>query len=81
MLMSSLNNGKTATGVFMDLKKAFDDVDHRLLVNVLNKYSIKGVANRVVESYLGDRTQQVKIGNQRSQTTKLTSSTRSGTSS
>ena len=54
-----LNNGYTPITVFMDLSKAFDTLNHTILVNKLMHY---GVAEKELEwfiSYLGDRFQYV----------------------
>ena len=49
-------------GVFIDLKKAFDAVDHELLtVEKLIVYGIRGVANKWLQNYLANRKQYVVI--------------------
>ena len=48
-------------GVFIDLKKAFDTVDHTLLLSKLSSYGIRGIANRWLKSYLSNCTQYVSI--------------------
>ena len=48
-------------GVFVDLQKAFDTVDHRLLLAKLNQYGICGVSNDWFKSYLSNRNLQVSI--------------------
>jgi Reverse transcriptase (RNA-dependent DNA polymerase) len=57
----------TATGVFMDLQKHFDIVNHKHLLEVLDLYGIRGMALKVFENYLKDRKQIVKINETLSQ--------------
>ena len=47
----------------MDLKKAFDTVDHAILLRKLEKYGFRGTPLKWVENYLNERTQCVKILN------------------
>lgn len=61
-----IDNKKKVSAVFMDYKKAFDLVDHKILLTVLNKYGIRGKANDIIKNYLSSRQQIVKIGNERS---------------
>ena len=48
-ITNAMDNGKFTIGVFIDLKKAFDTVDHRILVTKLDHYGIRGVAKKMVE--------------------------------
>ena len=67
MIRNALDNGKFACGVFIDLQKAFDTVNHDILLSKLNHYGIRGVAFDWFKSYLSDRTQYVTINNERSE--------------
>lgn len=73
LLLQSVDQKKIATGVFMDLRKAFDVVNHEILLEVLTKYGVRGKAFEVLKSYLSDRYQVVKIENLLSQKTLITS--------
>ena len=57
-------DSKKLTGVvFLDLKKAFDTVDHALLLTKLRNYGIHGDELSWFTSYLTDRTQSVSLDN------------------
>lgn len=62
----ALDRKQYAVGVFVDLKKAFDTLDHTILLRKLEMYGIRGIALKWLESYLTDRQQFVKMGNQAS---------------
>jgi hypothetical protein len=50
-------------GIFCDLKKAFDCVNHDILLSKLEFYGIVGKAYALLKSYLKDRYQRVLIDN------------------
>ena len=52
---------KFTAGVFIDLKKAFDTIDHSLLLKKLDHYGIRGVPNDWLKSYLSNRKQFVSF--------------------
>ena len=51
----SLDWGSFSCGIFADLQKAFDTVDHDNLLGKLEHYGIKGITNKWFETYLKDR--------------------------
>ena len=52
-------NKEHVIGVFMDLSKAFDTLDHQILLKKLYCYGIRGTALLWFESYLSNRKQYV----------------------
>ena len=56
-----INEKKFAVSVFLDLKKAYDTVNHETLLNNFEAYSIRGVALDVLKSYCINREQCVRI--------------------
>ncbi len=58
-ISKSLDTGKVVVGVFLDLKKAFDTVDHEILLQKLDMYGIKNNLLQWFKSYLSNRTQYV----------------------
>ena len=57
----ALDNKKIACRIFVDLQKAFDTVNHDILVAKLEHYGIRGSAYKWFASYLKNRTQYVSI--------------------
>ena len=60
-ISSALNENKYCISIFLDIKKAFDTVDHQILLGKLKKLGIKGTALLWFESYLSERMQVVDI--------------------
>jgi sarcosine oxidase/L-pipecolate oxidase len=48
-------------GIFFDLTKAYDMIDHNILLEKLNSYGIRGFTNVWFKSYLANRVQIVEI--------------------
>ena len=60
---TQLDEGKYCVGVSVNLKKAFDAIDHNILVRKLDYFGIKGIANKWFCSYLKKRKQFVSVQN------------------
>lgn len=58
-ILDSLNNKKHTLTMCLDLSKAFDSVDHIVLINKLENYGVRGVALALIKSYLQNRKQRV----------------------
>ena len=61
-ITDSFENKEVACNIFLDFAKAFDTVNHSILLSKLNFYGIRGIANEWFKSYLENRCQRVKIG-------------------
>ena len=60
-IYNSIDSKQHCAAVFIDLKKAFDTVNHKLLVDKLSFYGVRGVANAWLENYLMNRKQYVVV--------------------
>ena len=60
-LTYKLDNGLIPLNVYIDLSKAFDTLIHDILLNKFNYYGVRGVANRLLYSYLSERQQVVQF--------------------
>lgn len=65
-IYEALDSGKFGCAIFIDLQKAFDTVDHDILISKLNFYGIRGISLDWFRSFLSDRTQFVSISGFRS---------------
>ena len=62
-IQSAVESGLFSCGVFLDLSKAFDTVNHSILLDKLEHYGICGIAKEWFSSYLRNRKQIVSINN------------------
>lgn len=53
-LTNAVSNHKHIIGIFVDLSKAFDTIDHNILLNKLDNYGhgVRGAAHNLISSYL-----------------------------
>ena len=56
-IRQTLDEGYIECGIFIDLQKAFDIVDHEILLANLNHYGVRGVSNDWFRSYLSNQQQ------------------------
>ena len=71
-ITSCLDGGDLVIGIFLDLKKAIDTVDHKILLKKLYANGIRGLALKLLESYLSGRSQYVVYDYQQYATLSIT---------
>ena len=67
-MWDTIDKGNIAVGVFVDFQKAFDTVNHKILLRKLEHYGIRGIANKWFATYLSKRKQYVSINGTFSET-------------
>lgn len=60
-IIHELEEGNMVAGIYLDLSKAFDTVDHKILRHKLEHYGIRGPPLKWVENYLKDRKQYTQV--------------------
>ena len=70
--MNDIEKGNIPLSIFLDLSKAFDTLDHKILLKKLHHYGVRGVYLDWFSSYLSNRIQYVTYNQKKSHPTKLT---------
>ena len=60
-IRKALDNNEFSCGVFLDFQKAFDTVNHKILIDKLHHYGVRGVTLSWFELYLTNRIQQTIV--------------------
>ena len=63
MIQTNMDKKMFTCGIFLDFKKAFDTVNHIILLDKLHHYGIRGIVHEWFTSYLANRTQTTHIDN------------------
>ena len=71
-LTDAIDKNKFTAGIFLDLSKAFDTVNHSIIIAKLCHYGIRGIALEWFKNYLTNRKQMVKFNNTISSKEKIT---------
>ena len=69
---NGIDHNVFSCGIFLDFKKAFDTVDHSVLLHKLHYYGVRGTAHNCFTSYLDGRTQTTQINSKISSKQNLT---------
>ena len=78
-ILSEFDKNNTALAIFLDLSKAFDTIDHKILLAKLNYYGIQNSALKWFQSYLDNRKHYVEIDHSKSVTLTLSLGVPQGT--
>ena len=71
-IKESIDNNKFGCGIFIDLRKAFDTVNHKILIKKLEHYGVRGSALNWFSSYLNERSQYVFLNGETSDRKSIT---------
>ena len=66
MIYKNIDTSTPIAITFLDLVKAFDTIDHQILLDKLYNYEIRGSAYNLLKNYLTNRQQRVKLNNKTS---------------
>jgi hypothetical protein len=59
--LTALNDSHSVAGIFCDLKKAFDCMNHKILLSKLKLYGVSGLVHKLIASYLTGKFQRIKL--------------------
>lgn len=59
LIINAFEDTLLVLGIYIHFSKAFDLINHDLLVNKLNHYGVRGILNYLIRSYLQHRKQNV----------------------
>ena len=59
--IASMENGRTVDALYLDFSRAFDSLNHNLLVEKMRKHGVPDDSLRWLSSYLSDRSLQVRV--------------------
>ena len=62
-IYKALNDRKSCLNILIDYSRAFDTVNHEILLKKLKRYGIQGLAHQLISSFLLNRKQCVRINN------------------
>ena len=71
-IISALENQEFTVAIFLDFSKAFDTVNHDILIGKLEKYGVRGKANEWIKDYLSNRQQYCTFNGTKSRTETIT---------
>ena len=60
-IINKMDTNEIPLNIFLDLSKAFDTIDHTILLNKLKYYGLKGSTLNLFQSYLNNRKQYTEI--------------------
>ena len=79
LVLKSLSEGEEVDVIYLDFSKAFDKVDHNILLAKLKLYGVTGKVYEWIESFLRGRKQSVVVDGQKSNVVEVDSSVPQGT--